>query len=115
MNVAFNPDDPGTSGSPGESSAVRAAVALSGAEILGTPNAGDAPTLLFHGTADPLVPYTWAVQTRNLANQAGLVSYLTTWPGEGHVPYVEHRTQILDQTRNFLYFMLDLAHAPQTT
>jgi acetyl esterase/lipase len=115
VNVAYNPDDPGDSGTPGESSAVGAAVSLSGAEIIGMPDAGEAPTLLFHGTADPLVPYSWAVQTANLASKAGLVSYLTTWPGEGHVPYAEHHTQILDQTRNFLYFTLDLGHAPQGT
>ena len=29
----------------------------------------------------------------------------------GHVPYLEHRTEILDQTRNFLYVHLDLSHA----
>jgi len=28
------------------------------------------------------------------------------------VPYVEHRAQILDQTGNFFYKQLDLAHAP---
>ena len=113
LNVGFNPNDPGSSGSPGHSSAVRAAVSLSGAEILGTADAGEAPSLLFHGTADPLVPYDWAVNTVNQANRAGLVSILSPWPGEGHVPYVAHRTQILDETRNFLYFELDLAHAAQ--
>lgn len=114
LNVGFNPNDPGSSGSPGESSAVRAAISLSGAEILGTAGPGDAPSLLFHGTADPLVPYQWAVSTVNQAMQAGVVSFLTTWPGAGHVPYVEHRTQILDETRNFLYFELDLVHAAQS-
>jgi acetyl esterase/lipase len=114
LNVGFNPDDPGSSGNPGYSSAVRAAVSLSGAQILGSAGPGDAPSLLFHGTSDPLVPYSWAVNTVNGANKAGLISALTTWQGEGHVPYVEHRTQILDQTRNFLYWILDLAHAAQS-
>jgi len=60
------------------------------------------------------VPYQWAVNTVNEARGAGLTSYLTTWEGAGHVPYTQHRTEILDQTRNFLYFELDLANAPQT-
>jgi len=31
--------------------------------------------------------------------------------GEGHVPYAANRQQILDETRNFLYSQMDLAHA----
>lgn len=113
LNVGFNPDDPGTSGNSGFSSAVRGAVSLSGAKLRGTANAGDAPSLLFHGTADPLVPYQWAVNTVNEAVAAGLDAFLTTWEGAGHVPYLDHRTEILDQTTNFLYWELDLTHAAQ--
>ncbi len=113
LDVGYNPDDPGTSGNPGFSSAVGGAVSLSGARILGTANAGDAPSLLFHGTADLFVPYQWAVNTVNAAQAAGLAAFLTTWQGAGHVPYVEHRTEILDQTTNFLYWELDLTHAAQ--
>ena len=65
---------------------------------------------MFHGTNDPLVPYAWAQGTLTEAQNAGLFAYLTTFPGEGHVPY-NHRTEILDQTSNFLYWTLDLAHA----
>ena len=115
LNVGYNPDDPGTSGNPGHSSAVKGAVSLSGAKILGNAGAGDAPSLLFHGTADGLVPYQWAVNTVDEAHGANLSAFLTTWEGGGHVPYAQHRTEILDQTRNFLYFVLDLAHAPQST
>jgi hypothetical protein len=31
--------------------------------------------------------------------------------GAGHVPYVQHRTENLDQTTNFLYWELDLTNA----
>ena len=113
LHVGYNPDDPGTSGNPGFSSAVSGAVSLSGTKLLGTASAGDAPSLLFHGTADPLVPYQWAVNTVNEAQAAGLTAFLTTWEGAGHVPYGEHRTEILNQTTNFLYWELDLAHAAQ--
>ena len=74
-------------------------------------SAGDAPALFFHGTADPLVPYQWAVNTVNQAHAAHLDAFLETWPGEGHVPYAQHHDQILTQTRNFLYWEMDLAHA----
>jgi acetyl esterase/lipase len=90
---------------------VRAAVALSGANILSPITAGDAPTLFFHGTADPLVPYQWAVNAVNAAHSAGLVSFLETWQGAGHVPYLQFRDQILTQTTNFLWWEMDLGHA----
>jgi acetyl esterase/lipase len=112
INVGANSEDPGVSGNPGFSSSVRAAVALSGAKLGGAPQTlGDAPSLLFHGSSDFVVPYQWAVNTQKEAADAGLVSYLTTYPGEGHVPYLNHHDEILTQTTNFLYWMLDLTHA----
>lgn len=111
LNVGANAEDPGTSGNPGFSSAVKGALSLSGAKLLGNPqSAGDAASLMFHGTADPLVPYQWAVNTLNDAHAAGLVSYLTTYPGEGHVPF-NHYVEIFAQQTNFLYWVLDLQHA----
>ena len=111
LNVGFDPTDPGTSGNPGYSSAAQAAVSLSGAAILTTPSTGDAPSLLFHGTADPLVPYQWAVDTQAHATAAGLTSELTTWTGDGHVPYAARRDQILTETTNFLFWTLNLTNA----
>jgi predicted esterase len=93
--------------------AIGAAVSLSGANLLSAIGAGDAPSLLFHGTADPIVPYSWATITYNQAIAAGLDSFLTTFTGAGHVPYATHRAEILDQTSNFLYWELDLANAAQ--
>jgi acetyl esterase/lipase len=90
---------------------VRAAIALSGANIGSPVTPGDAPALLLHGTTDSLVPYAWAVGTVDAAKAAGLQAFLTTWTGHGHVPYVEFRDQILRQTRNFLWWELDLADA----
>ncbi len=106
LNVGFGSGEDPTA-------AVGAAVSLSGARILGAIDSGDAPSLLFHGTADTIVPYQWAVNTLNQATAAGLDSFLTAWAGAGHVPYVQHRTEILDQTTNFLYWELDLTHAAQ--
>jgi acetyl esterase/lipase len=94
-------------------SRVRGAVSLSGASILSPIGAGDAPALLFHGTNDSAVPYQWAVNTVNAAQAAHLDVFLETWPGAGHVPYVQFRDQILTQTTNFLWWEMDLQHAAQ--
>jgi acetyl esterase/lipase len=106
LNVGFSSSEDPTA-------AVGGAVSLSGSNILSAISSGDAPSLLFHGTADFVVPYQWAVNTWNQANAVGLDSFLTSWTGAGHVPYVAHRTEILDQTTNFLYWELELATAAQ--
>jgi len=111
LNVGYSGDSPSPGPYPGTSSRVRAAVSLSGAAILAAPGPGDAPALLFHGTSDTVVPYSWAQDTADAATEVGLVAYLISWEGAGHVPYGEHRNEILDLTTNFLYWMLDLAHA----
>ena len=109
--VGYHSDDPGDSGNPGYSSAVRGAMSLSGAAIFNSViGPGDAPALDFHGTADPLVPYKWAKSTQAAAQAAGLEFDLITYPGDGHVPY-QHRTQILDLETRFLYHTLDSGHA----
>jgi predicted esterase len=106
LNVGFSSSEDPTA-------AVGGAVSLSGARILGVVDAGDAPSLLFHGTADTVVPYQWAVNTVSQAAAVGLDSFFTTWTGAGHVPYTLHRSEILDQTTNFLYWEMDLANAAQ--
>lgn len=102
----------GYSSSEDPSASVRAAVSLSGAQlVVGTISPGDAPALDFHCTTDPLVPYQWAVNTINSAKTQGLDAFLESWNETCHVPYTEHRQQILDQSRNFLWWEMDLAHA----
>jgi len=103
----------GFSSSEDPSAAVAGAVSLSGANFMATADAGDAPLMMFHGTSDPLVPYGLATATLSQALAVGLDAFLTTWQGAGHVPYVQHRTEILDQTTNFLYWEMDLANAAQ--
>ena len=102
----------GYSSSEDPSASVRAAVSLSGAQIaVGTISPGDAPALDFHCTTDPLVPYQWAVNTIDAAKAQGLDAFLESWDETCHVPYAEHRQQILDQSRNFLWWDMDLADA----
>jgi acetyl esterase/lipase len=112
LNVGYNAANPGPGDHQRFSSAVRAVQSLSGAAILTAPGPGGAAAILFHGTADPLVPYSWAQTTVDDAHAAGLVAKLVTFVGDGHVPYLQHRAEILDKTRNFFYRQLDLAHAP---
>ncbi len=102
----------GYSSSEDPSASVRAAVSLSGAQlVVGTISPGDAPALDFHCTTDPLVQYQWAVNTINAAKAQGLDAFLESWNETCHVPYAEHRQQILEQSRNFLWWEMDLAHA----
>jgi len=102
----------GYSSSEDPSARVRAAVSLSGAQLgVGTISPGDAPAIDFHCTTDPLVSYQWAVNTINAAKAQGLDAFLESWNETCHVPYAEHRQQILDQSRNFLWWEMDLAHA----
>jgi acetyl esterase/lipase len=110
IEVALNPDEPQGPSDSGQSNAVRAALSLSGANIIGGPDPGDAPLMDWHGTNDPLVPYAWAQSTVSGARAVGIDAYLITYPGEGHVPY-NHRTEIHDQARNFLWWHMDLEHA----
>ncbi len=95
------------------SSSVRAAVSISGSSLAttGAISPGDAPALDFHCTTDPLVSYGLIQNTITAAKAQGLDAFLESWDETCHVPYVEHRQQILDQTRNFLYGEMDLAHA----
>ena len=73
--------------------------------------AGDAPGLLFAGTADAIVPAIWSTQTAAALLTAGVPAFLQTWQGAGHVPYSQNRTQIVTQTSYFYYLMLDVANA----
>lgn len=112
LHVGYRIDLAETSGTPGYSSDVTAAVSLSGAAIFtNVIDAGDADALLFHGTNDPLVPYSSAQTTTREAAKDGLRAYLITWPGEGHVPYVAHRDEIIELTTNFLFNKFGLGPA----
>jgi acetyl esterase/lipase len=111
LNVAYGADDVGNSGNPGFPSTVRGAVSLSGAALVTAPDAGEPKALLFHGTADTVVPYQWAVDDVTAGKALGLDIFLTSWEGAGHVPYAAHRAEIHAQTTNFLYWTLDATNA----
>jgi predicted esterase len=105
----------GYSSSEDPAAQVRAAVSLSGAYLgvagVGAISKGDAPAMDFHCTTDPTVPYPLATNTFNAAEAIPLDAFLESWSETCHAPYAEHRTQILTQTTNFLWWEMDLAHA----
>jgi len=110
--VGLRPDDPGSSGNPGQPSSVGGFMSLSGGLPGGVfANAGDAPGLFFYGTADNVVPDDWSVQTAGAMLNSGVAAFPQAFQGAGHVPYAQNREQIVTQSDYFFYTFLDLAHA----
>ncbi|MEA3020156.1 MAG: hypothetical protein QOI47_1680 [Actinomycetota bacterium] len=98
---------PGDRGTPRASSAVQVWMSLSGGLPGGVyASAGDAPGILFSGTSDPIVPYSWSVQTRDALTKANVPVQLVTYDGAGHVPYVVHRSDIIQKTIDFFFTYL---------
>jgi para-nitrobenzyl esterase len=111
--VGLLSEDVGSSGNPGWPSTVGGFVSVSGGVPSGVnlANAGDAPGLFFHGTADTIVPFSWSVDTANAMVNAGVIAILELQEGAGHVPWAQYRSLYLQQADWFLYWELDLAHA----
>lgn len=108
--VAVLSADPGESGNPGVSSAVQGFVSLSGGLPGGVfVDENTAPGLLFASTEDPVVPYSWSVETRDKMQSFGIASKLTTFQSAIHVPFEEFRTKIEKQSTRLLFRYLDLA------
>jgi len=110
--VGMRGDDPGTSGNPGFSSRVSGWVSISG----GLPNgvfasADDAPALLFHGDADPIVPWQWSVDTTKALVGVGVPVFIQSLAGAGHVPFGQYGARFIEQADYFFYWTLDVAHA----
>jgi acetyl esterase/lipase len=110
---AWRSEDPGTSGNPGFSSAIAAAVSVSG----GTPtnafiDEGDAPAIFFHGTQDRTVAFSWAVANVEAIRAAGIRVELVPFEGAGHGLFGSgYREEIYERTARFLYEVLGLARA----
>jgi acetyl esterase/lipase len=109
--VGTRAEDPGDTGNPGFSSAVRGFVSIAGGFPGGggyaTP--GDAPGLLFHGTADRVVPFSWSADAARALRDAGVPAILERIPRGQHVAYQVYRRRYDEHTAWFLYRRLGLA------
>ena len=115
LAVSLNAADVGSSGNPGYSSTVGAAIAISGDfphSEAPTYNSSDAPVQMFNGTADTLVPFSAAVQTAGDLYNAKVPIVFEPLQGAGHVPFSTDGTLMIDQSVYFCYDFLNLASAP---
>lgn len=110
--VAALSAQPGESGNPGFSSAIRSFVSISG----GLPggifvDAFTAPGILFASTLDPVVPYKWSTEMADKMASFGIPAKVVTFESDVHVPYEQFRSTILKQTTKSLYRNLRLSKA----
>jgi dienelactone hydrolase len=98
--VAFNDHDPGSSGNPGYSSRVAAAVSAAGGSLpakMVRVDTGEPPLLVVHGLADDVVPYPAEVPTCALTLAMGNVCEQVLDPDQKHPQFG------YDLWREFLY------------
>lgn len=93
LGVAFRSDDPGTSGTPDQSSRVCTAVSLSGAAVEGGIDASDPSVTLLHGSADEIVPFRLAQLTALVAASSGRLHRFVTYPDVGHLVIIDPRAR----------------------
>jgi acetyl esterase/lipase len=89
------------------STAIGAAVSISGTLPGGQFTKADAPTLFFHGTADRTVPYAGGRATADAMAAAGIPVVFETLQGAGHVPW-QYRSRYITQSAYFFYHHLGL-------
>jgi predicted esterase len=101
LMTAFNPGDPGDSGTPGVSSEVAAAVSHAGAYVPGlqgaAPAAGAPPVAMYHGTNDEQVPQPTSPPACALTILMGNDCEYVLFVGR------EHTTLGVDLAQQFLY------------
>jgi acetyl esterase/lipase len=111
--VGLYPENPGAGGNSAVSDKVGGFYSISGGlpgGLFASP--GDAPGVLIHGDADPVVPFSWSVQTAGAMLNSGVAAFLEQLPGAGHVPFFPpFKDQIVSQAEYFFYLVLDLGHA----
>ncbi len=114
LGVAVDANDPGDSGNPGYSSAVQAAISISGElphSEASLYNSSDAPVLMFNGTADNTVPFAEGVQTAVDLDSAGVPIVFEALQGAGHVPFSTDGPLMIQQSVYFCYDFMNLGRA----
>jgi dienelactone hydrolase len=83
LESAFNPEDPGGSGTAGTPSDVAAAVSISGGADLRRIETSPPPVAMFNGTHDTTAPYPVAIETcAGIILHAGVCALTTYLQGE---------------------------------
>jgi acetyl esterase/lipase len=114
LGVGVDSGDPGESGHPGYSSRVEAAIAISGEiphAFASLDDPGDAPVLMFNGTADRTVPFPEAQRTVADLRAGGVKVVFEPLAGAGHVPFATDGRLLTSQSLYFAYAALQLAGA----
>lgn len=104
MTVTFNPEDAGTSGNPGYSSAVAAGISLSGtaSELY---NIGfDEPPIAMIVAQDDVAFYAGTLATCEETKAFGNVCEMFIYPEGGHPPpfWLENSKKIIEQSSRFI-------------
>ncbi len=102
------PEDPGDSGTPGQSSKICVAVSISGMAVEGPVDADDAPVLMFHGGDDFIVPVSYARDTAWEAGKARRLSGYTEYKGIGHTTFQQRYDEMMPTiVRVFREYLVD--------
>jgi acetyl esterase/lipase len=105
LDVNFAPEDAGSSGHPGYSSAVAGAIAVSGTDTephnIGP---GDPPIAMFHAADDQTIPIEAAQATCEQTKAVGNVCEFFRYETGGHPPgfLIEYRREITKQASGFI-------------
>jgi predicted esterase len=83
IGLAFSDSSDGSSGNPGHSSRISAAISQAGAHF-GRPASVDAPIQMVHGDLDTRVPFQWGVDTCEHLQSVGSVCELLIHDGADH-------------------------------
>ena len=103
MHATFNPNDAGTSGYPGYSSAVAAGISLSGSGDPSEMNAGDPPIATIVAKDDTAF-YATSIATCNQTRARGNICDAYEYETGGHPPkfWVDRRFMIVEQSSQFI-------------
>ena len=115
LNVNFAPEDAGNSGHPGYSSAVAAAIAVSGTDTEPQNiDMNESPIAMFHAADDQTIPIEAAMATCTQTQEMGNVCEFFRYETGGHPPgfLIEYRAQITEQASGFIcrYVMPGVCH-----